>query len=84
MGRPVIRRLGRAQPYPTSFPFLIVKKGHNLPDLEKLRDDPKAWLEQIGENADLYRLRRLLTKQRGNWFVDRAVLERFSGLGFDE
>ena len=65
-------------------PFLIVKKGHPFKDLEGFRNDPVAWVEAIGETADLYRLRLQLTRQDGDWLVARAFLERFSGLGFDE
>ena len=65
-------------------PFLIIKKEHTYPDLDKLRDDPLSWLEEVGENADLYRLRLKLTKYDGQWLVNRVVLERFTGLGFKE
>jgi hypothetical protein len=65
-------------------PFLIVKREQTYLDLEKLRDDPLAWLEEVGENADLYRLRLQLTNHEGEWLVNRVVLERFTGLGFQE
>jgi hypothetical protein len=64
-------------------PFLIVKKKHPFKNLEAFRDDPVAWVEAIGETADLYRLRLQLTRQDGDWLVERAFLERFSGFGFD-
>lgn len=64
--------------------FLIVKKEQKLKGLEGLRDDPMAWAEAIGETADLYRLRLRLTRQAGDWLVDRAFLERFTGMGFEE
>jgi hypothetical protein len=67
-----------------TFPFLIVKKEQAIPGLDRLRDDPLAWLEAIGENADLYRIRLELTKLDGNWRVHRANLEHFTGIGFDE
>ena len=60
------------------------KKEHNLPGLEKLRDDPKAGLVEVGDTADLYRLRLLFTTQGGDWLVDRAVRERYSGMEFDK
>lgn len=66
-----------------TFPFLIVKKEQRIPGLEKLRDDPMAWLEAIGETADLYRIRLQLTQQDGNWLVAQAFLERFTGTGFE-
>ena len=65
------------------FPFLIVKKEQTIPGLDQLRDDPAAWLDAIGENADLYRLSLDVIKENGNWRVRRTVLERFTGNGFD-
>lgn len=65
------------------FPFLIVKKERRLPGLDRLRDDPAAWLDEIGEHADLYHLRLQLILQDGDWLVDRVFLERFSVLGFE-
>ena len=58
------------------FPFLIVRKEQTIPDLETLRDDPGTWLEQIGDNADLYRLRLEWVRQDGDWRVDRVTVER--------
>ena len=66
----------------TVFPFLILKKEQPFPDLEALRGDPAAWLDAIGETADLYRLRLQLTKRDGDWLVEHAMLERFSGTTF--
>ncbi len=65
-------------------PFLIVKREQTFPGLEKLYNNPLAWLEEVGENADLYRLKLQLTKQDSDWLVNRAYLERFTGLGFRE
>ncbi len=64
--------------------FLIVKKDQTLPDLRKLWDDPKRWLEEFGENADLYRLKLECLKKNGDWLVKKARLESFRGLGFSE
>ncbi len=52
------------------------KKEHNLLGLEKLGDDPKAWLVEVGDTADLYPLRLLFARKGGDWLVDRAVRER--------
>jgi len=66
------------------FPFVIVRKEQTIPGLEALADDPLAWLKTVGDNADVYRLTLQFAKQRGGWAVDRACLERFSGIGFEE
>jgi hypothetical protein len=66
------------------FPFLIVKREHSLPRLEALYNDPQGWLDEVGENADLYRLKLDLIKKRGGWIVREVHLERFTGLGFRE
>jgi hypothetical protein len=66
------------------FPFLIVKKEHTIPGLERLRDDPAAWLETVGETADLYRFRLEMVREDGDWLVNRAFLERFTGMSFEE
>lgn len=48
------------------FPFLIVKKETTLPKLKELYEDPQRWLETVGENADLYRLKLECVKQNGD------------------
>lgn len=65
-------------------PFLIVKKELDFPNLESLRDDPMAWIEAVGETADLYRIRLSFTRQDGAWLVHQAILERFTGVGFEK
>lgn len=65
-------------------PFLIVKREQTFPGLDKLREDPVAWLDEIGESADLYRLKLELTRKGDYWRVHRATVERFTGLGFAE
>lgn len=82
--RPDVEVNNDADEASAAFPFLILKKERRIPDLDQLRDDPAAWIEAIGKTADLYRLRLLLTKQDGDWFVKRAFLERFTGMGFEE
>jgi hypothetical protein len=66
------------------FPFLIVKKETTLPKLKELYEDPQRWLETVGENADLYRLKLECVKQNGDWLVKQARLERFTGTSFSE
>jgi hypothetical protein len=82
--RPTIEVHDELDEASAEFPFLIVKKEQAIPSLEDLRDDPVAWVEKIGETADLYHLRLQLTRQDGDWLVDRAFLERFTGLGFEK
>lgn len=64
-------------------PFLIVKKEHPFTQLESLRDDPAAWLDAVGAAADLYRLQLDLVGRNGEWLVNEATLERFTGVGFE-
>jgi len=66
------------------FPFLIVKKKTVLPKLKELYEDPQRWVETVGENADLYRLKLECLKQNGDWLVKQARLERFTGRSFSE
>jgi hypothetical protein len=65
-------------------PFLIVKKDQSLPNVKDLYQDPKGWLQEVGEHADLYRLELELSKQDGDWLVRGAHLEGFTGLGFSD
>jgi hypothetical protein len=65
-----------------SVPFLIVKRDQSLPELKGLYSDPKRWVEEVGEGADLYRIKLQVQKVNGAWLVGRANLERFTGLGF--
>ena len=58
-----------------SFPFLIVQKDQSLPDLRDLVKDPDRWLQQLGDKADLYRLKLELTRDGADWRVSRAHLE---------
>ena len=62
--------------------FLIVKKDRNLPELKELYKDPRGWLEEVGENADLYQLNLQMLKKDGDWLVKQAHLEGFKGIGF--
>lgn len=64
--------------------LLIVKKDQADPDLKEVYDDPKRWLEAVGERADLYRLKLELIKNEGKWRVRQAHLEGFKGLGFGD
>ncbi|UCG94092.1 MAG: hypothetical protein JSW13_06605 [Candidatus Aerophobus sp.] len=62
--------------------FLIVRREQSIPNLKELYQDPQDWLEEVGENADLYRLKLDLGKDNGDWLVRRALLEPFRGAGF--
>ena len=63
--------------------FLIVKKEQSTPKVKDLYKDPKGWIEEVGESADLYRLSLDLLKQNGDWLVKGALLEPFRGTGFN-
>ena len=66
------------------FPFLILRKDASFPKLKELYEDPQKWLEEVGENADLYRLKLELIKLDGRWVTKQALLERFTGVSFEE
>ena len=68
----------------SSIYLLIVKKDQTYPGLKDLTDDPKQWLETVGENADLYQVNLEMVKKDGDWLVRQAHLEVFRGLGFSE
>jgi len=67
-----------------SFPFLILRKEASFPRLKELYEDPQRWLEEVGENADLYRLKLELIKQDSRWVAKQALLEHFTGVSFEE
>jgi len=81
--RPTIAITADAREATTQFPFLIIKKGNPIPGLEKLRDNPMAWIDAVGDAADLYHLRLQWIKKDGDWRVDLAWLERFEGTEFE-
>jgi hypothetical protein len=64
--------------------FLIVKKEQSLPDLNDLWRNPEKWLNDLGENADLYQLKLDWSKNNDNWQVKQARLAPFRGLGFGQ
>lgn len=64
------------------FPFLIVRKETVLPKVKDLYEDPQRWVETVGENADLYRLKLECLQHHGEWLVKKARLERFTGTSF--
>ncbi len=59
------------------FPFLIIKKDQSLPALKELYQDPKRWVEEIGEKGDLYSMRLTLVKRGDDWLVTQALVQRF-------
>jgi hypothetical protein len=62
--------------------FMIVRKERSIPELKDLYKDPRGWLQEVGENADLYRLKLELLKNNGDWLVRSVLLEPFRGVGF--
>jgi hypothetical protein len=64
-------------------PFLIVRAETTVPKLQELYDDPRAWVQEVGEKADLYRLTLGLQKEGDDWLVHETRIERFTGVGFD-
>ena len=62
--------------------LLIVKKDRIIPDLKDLYDDPRGWIETVGDNADLYQLNFEMLKTDGRWRVRKARLETFKGSDF--
>ena len=64
--------------------LLIVRKDRTIPDVKDLYEEPRRWLEKVGENADLYQIKLQLLKKDGKWLVKQAHLEGFKGLGFSE
>ncbi|WP_319522850.1 hypothetical protein [uncultured Desulfosarcina sp.] len=81
--RPEIEISEKADEASARFPFLIVRKEHDMPGLDTLRNDPVAWIEAVGDKADLYSLQLEWIRKNGEWIVDRAFLERFTGRGFE-
>jgi hypothetical protein len=64
-------------------PFLIVRSETTVPKLQELYEDPRAWVQEVGEKADLYCLTLGLQKKGDDWLVQGARIERFTGVGFD-
>lgn len=62
--------------------FLIVRQNQSIPGLKELYDDPRQWMETVGEKADLYQLKLAMVKNGGDWLVSKAELEGFKGTGF--
>lgn len=62
--------------------FLIVRQNQSIPGLKELYDDPRKWMEKVGEKADLYQLKLAMVKDGGDWLVSKAELEGFKGTGF--
>ena len=63
---------------------LIVKQDRTIPDLKELYEEPRRWLDAVGENADLFQIKLQLLKKDDTWRVKQAHLEAFKGLGFSE
>ena len=80
--RPAIEINAAAGRATAEVPLLLLKKEVEMPGLDGLRSNPLAWIEAVGDQADLYRLRLQWTKDDRQWLVDMAVVERFDGTGF--
>ena len=59
--------------------FLIVREDQAIPGLKELYDDPRQWIETVGEKADLYQLKLSWVKEGGDWLVETAHMEGFKG-----
>lgn len=79
---PAIELAADSQSASATVHLLIAKKEQNIPKLEKLYKDPQRWLEEVGENADLYRLKMNLLQKNGDWLVSSTEVEPFTGFGF--
>jgi len=73
--RPVVEIQAGGEGAEASFPFLILQKDYSIPDLKDLAQHPEDWLQQLGDKADLYRLRLEFTRSGGEWRVRRAHLD---------
>lgn len=62
--------------------FLIVRQNQSIPGIKELYDDPRQWIETVGEKADLYQLKLAMVKDGGDWLVGKAELEGFKGTSF--
>lgn len=62
--------------------FVIVRKGHVFPGIQELYDDPRQWVEAVGEKADLYQLKLRFFEKNSDWRVKSAHLKPFTGFGF--
>ena len=82
--RPIVELAPGDQTASAKVYFLIVRKDISMPKLDLLYNDPKGWLAETGENADLYRLNLEFLKKKGKWLVKLALLESFTGIGFSE
>jgi hypothetical protein len=81
---PAIELAADSQSAAATVHFLIAKKEQTIPTLEKLYKDPQRWLEEVSENADLYRLNLKLRQKNGDWLVSITEVEPFRGFGFSE
>jgi hypothetical protein len=57
--------------------FFILRPNQSISALKELYDDPRCWLETVGEKADLYQLKLQFNKKEGGWLVRQAQLGGF-------
>lgn len=81
---PTIELAADSQSAAATVHLMIAKKEQIIPELEKLYKDPQRWLEQVRENADLYRLNLKLLQKNGDWLVSITEVAPFKGFGFSE
>jgi hypothetical protein len=62
-------------------PFLIVRKGVELPDLSDLYEDPQGWVEAVGEKADAYHSKLSFRKTDDGWRVEKVKIQGTRGVG---
>ena len=82
--KPSVTRLAEDNRASCGIYLLIVKKERVIPELKDLYDDPRGWIETVGDNADLYQLNLETIKTDGRWRVRKARLETFKGTGFSK
>ena len=62
--------------------FVIIRKGHVFSGIKELYDNPRKWVEAVGEKADLYQLKLRFFEKNSDWRVESAHLKPFTGFGF--
>jgi hypothetical protein len=75
--RPTVEMASDGNSADATVHFLIVRQNQSIPGLKELYDDPRKWMETVGEKADLYQLKLAMVKDGGEWLVNTAELEGF-------
>lgn len=77
--KPAVQMAGDGKSAGATVHFLIVRQDQSIPGLKELYDDPRRWLDKVGEKADLYQLEMTVVKEDGDWVVTQAILQSFKG-----